>query len=591
MGVLDKVRNTDVVVLDVETSGLDWKTNYIVGYVITTGPAPEDTYYIPVRHRTANLYDWEPPIEGVAGFLKKHPFEDHLEEALVGKHVIGHNLAFDLKFMHRHDIDVSTCRFEDTMINAALINELRRSYSLENCCIDAGVQPKRGGPMYEYLAEKFGGPVASKQMGNLWKLDGDDKMGIEYAMGDGISTWQLWADQQKDLDDQNLRVVWDVECRCIMALFRMMVRGVKVDEDRLEEVTQIIQLKLEASMAELPEGINLRSGPQMKKLFDDAGITDYPTTEKGNPSFAEHWLLTTELGRHVVASRKYGNLLNSFIAPMQTHMFNGRVYTEFNQSRSDEYGTITGRLSSSRPNMQQVPKRNVELGKLFRAIFIPDEDMVWASVDYSQCEPRLLAHYSKCKVLVDGYLADPPVDAHSSVAKAANIDRTSGKRVNQGLLTGMGKAALVMELGPDVDGDKIYDDYFKAMPEIKTLQRQAATRMKQAGYVRSLLGRRARYDTRSGKDTSYKAVNRLLQCGNADIIKKAMVEIDELFMDNGDKVQMLLSVHDAIDFQFLEEDRWLFEKALDIMRNTVTLLVPMEVDVGEGSNWSEASYG
>ncbi len=361
--ILDRLSKAETVVVDVETSGLDWKRNYVVGYVLSFSADPGDSYYVPVRHRGNRLA----PKEDQAPFVTPHhEFEMDLNSIFKSKkiHLIGHNIAFDLKFMSRHGIDLSNCTFEDTMINAALIDENRGSYSLENCCITAGVQPKLGNELYKYLADKFGGAPAQKQMGNFWKLDKDDPMAHEYAKGDGISTWQLWEQQQKDLDDEDLRRVWAVENRCIRTLHRMMMRGVLVDQDRLKYVSGEVNKLLDEAMSHLPDGINLRSGPQMKKLFDDAGITSYPQTEKGNPSFAENWLLTTDLGKKVVAARKYGNLINSFINPMETHMFAGRIYTEFNQSRSDQFGTVTGRLSSSRPNMQQVPKRNVELGKL-----------------------------------------------------------------------------------------------------------------------------------------------------------------------------------------------------------------------------------
>ncbi len=602
MEVLKRLSSADKVVIDVETSGLDWKNNYIVGYVFTFSSNPNDSYYIPVRHRSNNLYDFLPPedasIEGIKTLNKIHPFEMDINSIFKERniHLIGHNLAFDLKFLHKHRIDITKCTFEDTMINAGLINEYRSSYSLENCCIDAGVQPKKGHELYQYLKGKFGGPDTSKQMANFWLLDGEDEMGVEYAKGDGTSTYQLWEKQQDDLDKQDLRQVWLLENKVIRVLHRIVTRGVNIDENRLDKVANQTTRKLEEAKSNLPLDLNIRSGAQMKSLFDSAGVIDYPVTDKGNPSFAESWLLTNDLGRKIVAARKYGNLINSFINPMYAYIHQGRIHTEFNQSRSDQYGTITGRLSSSRPNMQQVPKRNVELGKLFRSVFIPDEGMIWGSVDYSQCEPRLLAHYSKCKVLLSGYLSNPPIDAHTAVAKAAGIDRDAGKRLNQGLLTGMGKAKLIAELGvSEAQGEKIWDDYFKSMPEIKILQRTAASKMKITGFVKSILGRRARLDTRT-HDMSYKAVNRLLQCGNADIIKKAMVDIDNYLESEGDQVHMLLSIHDSIDFQFYEDNRPQFERALEIMQDFgpdrgVSLLVPMDVDVGEGKNWAEASYG
>ena len=589
-------------VIDVETSGLDWRKNYVVGYVITFGTSDLDNFYLPIRHRSHNILDFSAPnSDNWVGNCENHDFENQLARILKqrGKElrIIGHNLHFDLKFMAKHGVNPVYNTLECTMINAGLIDEYRKSYSLDQCCIEANVVAKLGDELYEHMAGLFGGPADRKQMANFWKLHGNDKLGIEYALGDGISTYELWQWQNQEISRQDLQHVHLLECRTMNSLHRMMMRGVKIDEDRLDEVSDIVQSKLDQAMKSLPPDLNTRSGAQMLKLFMDQGITDWPTTDKGNPSFPEWWLQTTEIGRSVVVARKYRNLLNSFIDPMRQHLWKGRVHTEFNQSKSDQYGTVTGRLSSSRPNLQQVPKRNEELGRLFRSIFIPDEGMVWASVDYSQCEPRLLAHYSNCKVLVDGYSQTPAVDAHTAVAKAANIDRTSGKRLNQGLITGMGKNKLISELGVSAEeGNRIYDNYFDAMPEIKTIQRHAATVMQNRGYVRSILGRHARLQYFSnGGTNNYKAINRLLQCSNADIIKKSMADIDD-YLGDSDDCHMLLNIHDSIDFQYHHSSEDKYHRCLDIMQDygpnkSVNLRVAMEVDQGIGPNWAIASYG
>ncbi len=593
---------TTHVVIDVETSGLDWRKNYVVGYVITFGTSDLDNFYLPIRHRSHNILDFSAPdSDNWVGNCENHDFENQLARILKqrGKElrIIGHNLHFDLKFMAKHDVNPVYNTLECTMINAGLIDEYRKSYSLDQCCIEANVVAKLGDELYEHMAGLFGGPADRKQMANFWKLHGNDKLGIEYALGDGISTYELWQWQNQEINRQDLQHVHLLECRTMNSLHRMMMRGVKIDEARLEEVSNIVQSKLDQAMKSLPPDLNTRSGAQMLKLFMDQGITDWPTTDKGNPSFPEWWLQSTEIGRSVVVARKYRNLLNSFINPMRQHLWKGRVHTEFNQSKSDQYGTVTGRLSSSRPNLQQVPKRNEELGRLFRSIFIPDEGMVWASVDYSQCEPRLLAHYSNCKVLVDGYSQTPAIDAHTAVAKAANIDRTSGKRLNQGLITGMGKNKLISELGVSAEeGNRIYDNYFDAMPEIKTIQRHAATVMQNRGYVRSILGRHARLQYFSnGGTNNYKAINRLLQCSNADIIKKSMADIDD-YLGDSDDCHMLLNIHDSIDFQYHRSSEDKYHRCLDIMQDygpnkSVNLRVAMEVDQGIGPNWAIASYG
>src|SRR5262249_6689865 len=157
---------------------------------------------------------------------------------------------------------------------------------------------------------------------------------------------------------------------------------------------------------------------------------------------------------------------------IEEHMIDGRVHTTFNQTKGENYGTVTARLSSTAPNMQAVHKRNVLLGSLFRSIFIPDHGMLMTAADYNQCEPRLLAHFAEVQTLLNGYLSDPPIDAHTSVAQSAGIDRQSGKTLNQALLTGAGEAKAALMLGkPAAEAEEIVRAYFRSMPEIKPFQR------------------------------------------------------------------------------------------------------------------------
>jgi DNA polymerase-1 len=583
-----RIKGSTYMVVDVETDGLDWKKNKTVGYVLSFGPLDADGVYLPIRHEAGGNLD----EKNVLGMLR-----DALPAVPV---VIGHNLQFDLQFIEADGIRILNpkTRFEDTQINACLIDELSASFSLDAQAKKFGVQVKRGDTLYEHMAKIFGGEPVRSQMANFWKLRGDDPYAVSYAVGDGASTWQLWAKQQSFLDEKDgqgydLRQVWDVECRLIPILAAMSKKGVRVDEDRLVQVRRLVERKLQSARAGLPEGFNERSGPAVRKYMEAQGLDDFPRTEKGNPSFPESYMLTNEPGRRVIAVRKMSNLLNSFVIPLQErHLHKGRVHTTFNQARSDEFGTITGRLSSSDPNLQQVPKRNKELGPIFRSVFVPDEGMIWGSADLSQCEPRILAHYSECKVLLDGYRAKPSVDAHSAVAKAANVERQKGKTVNQLLLTGGGTGRLSEELGISLsEAQALMKQYFDAMPEIKKLQDVSKRVFEARGYVRSFLGRRAHLEDRR---FSYKAINRLLQCGNADMIKWMMVRIgEETWGQQG--FDMLLNIHDALDFQFSPDAEPVYRRALEIMCDVegppFNLIVPMETDADEGKNWGEATYG
>lgn len=583
-----------MLVLDTETSGLDWRHDHSVGYVLTWGPGPDETTYLPFRHEPGGNLGWDPRLMFKALLAPRRDVR-----------LVFFNASFDLKFFHKDGVEFEG-ELEDTGINAYLIDENMGYYSLDRCCKEFGVQAKKGEELYAHMATLFEGEATKKQMANFYRLAGDDHLAVDYAIGDGTSTWQLWEAQQPILDRPfgkrygdgtpwTLRNIWAIENRCIRVLHRMMIRGVKIDEERLAQVRQLVSVARDKALEKLPKDFNSRAPSQLIKLFTDNGITGWPTTAKGNPSFTEDWLKTNPIGQLIVRTRKLENLENSFLGPMvERHLWNGRVHTNYNQTRGEEFGTDTGRLSSNNPNLQQVPKRNKELGALFRSIFVPDTGMIWGSPDYSQCEPRLLAHYGEVKVLMEGYKRTPPLDAHTAVAEAAGIDRESGKRLNQALITGAGdRKATIMLNRPDAAA--ILSKYFDSMPEIKVLQKKAKNVWESQGYLVSLLGRKINLADRSD---SYKAVNRLLQCGNADVLKNSMCNVDEyLRTEARDEVSLLNNVHDAFDFQFHEDNRKHYERALEIMQDygpdgqSVALDLPLLVDTDEGANWAEATYG
>lgn len=608
---------TKTVVDDVETTGLDWTQNYIVGHVLTLGPAPSDTYYVPVRHgaaggRDANVLPGHQYDGTRSKVIRPHPFEIELDRVARSRrdlHWIGHNFQFDLMFQYGHDIEfVGT--MEDTQTNAALLNEHQDSFSLDYCCKAMGTQAKLGDELYRHLASKFGGEPVKSQMGNYWRLDGDDPIGVDYAQGDGVATWALRARQLERLAAEDLMGPWKAESDVLRVIHRMAKRGVRIDRAKLDEVIAYAQAKEAAAMAMLPADFNSRSPVHVRKLMEASGITNWPRKPPtpfmivkaaklgkeatGNPEFNEAFLKSTPIGRSVIDARRYSNINNSFAIPLRdrhTHA-DSRVRTTFHPMRGDDFGTVTARFSSSNPNLQQVPKRNKELAQLFRQVFVPDDGMIWWDADYSQCEPRLLAHYSGSKVLLEGYLATPHVDAHQAVATAAGIDREDGKRLNQTLITGGGRDHIIGMLGPK--GADIYNAYFEAMPEVRRLQKNAAQRIISRGYVMSLLGRRCRLDH---SRFAYKAVNRLLQTGNADVIKRAMIRVDRYLEETGDQVHIMLTIHDALSFQAPDtpEGRQIAETAIRMMSDfgpgrDVELRVPLGVEYGIGQNWSQATF-
>lgn len=582
--VANALASAKTLVYDAETNGLDWRKCHVVGHVLTFGPKVEDTFYLPVRH-------------GGGGNLDPEQVERMLREGVAANRdlrVVGHNLAFDLHFAANHDLRFSG-PLECTMVNAALIDENAGAYSLEACARRAGVQEKRGDALYSHMATLFGGEANRNQMANFWRLAGTDPIGVDYAIGDGVTTWQLWEHQQSELDEQELRTVWGVECRVIRTLHRMERHGVRIDLERLADLERDISNRLVAATGKLPSGFNVRSTPSLTKLFRDAGFVDYPLTEKGNPSFTEQWLKSNELGQFILAVRKLTNLQNSFIVPLRDrHLHNGRVHPTFNQLKADEYGTVTGRLSCSNPNAQQVPKRDKLLAPLFRSVFVPDENTLWSSNDYGQQEFVVFTEYTKAPRLMAGYNQDPQVDIHTTVAEMLGVERDpTAKRMNLGMVYGMGVKKLAASLGIPLERASEYRTrYDEMIPEARTFLKEAERRAKYRGWVKTKLGRRRRFpDSRY----AHKAGNSIIQGSSADITKLKMVEIDEYFASKGDQCKLILQVHDELDWVVPEGCEDQNQEALRIMQSftendLISLSVRLRVDHSTGKNWAEAVF-
>ncbi len=642
---INRLKAAREVVYDAETTGLDFKRNAIVGHVLTFGPAPQDSYYLPVRH----LGDRN--IGGAQGVTtpfnwdgKLHPIERELLARLDRPHltVIGHNLNFDLRFKMALGFTLEP-RFEDTMINEAILDEHVGRYSLESCAHRWKVEAKKSAQIKEYLCSLFPEARAKPEaaMGNYWRLAGDDPVGTEYATGDGTTTWQLrdaqmvairrhetWNDRGRVIDIPTLEQVWDVESRLIPVLARMSFKGIKIDEAALSELKKHIKRQEERLANTFPEAFNPKSPTDVRYWMEQHGCTDWPHTmpskrfPNGQPSFTQGWLETHDAGKQIIEWRKYETLKTTFVQPLEiTHMHKGRVHTDFNQLRGDQYGTISGRLSASNPNLQAVPKHDddgqvVPMGPLYRRLFVPDDGQVWASADYEQIEPRLLAYYSGCKALIRGYLADPPVDAHTAAAMMSNRNwaklskaeqkhyrNAYAKRINQTIITGGGKKPLVEKYKiPADEVDQVWADYHRGMPEIRPTQKAMSRRYRDRGFILTLLNRRCRLDD---PDRDYVAMSRVLQGGNADVIKIKLVEMDEYLKANGRPLDILNNIHDDVAFQVPEEARKHYDECLRIMQafgpddviclkqklDGKDVVIPLPVDPGEGKDWGAATYG
>lgn len=597
---LRMVREAPVLAFDVETSGLDWKTNWPVGYVTSVG---RESVYVPIRHAPGGNLIGCLPLVSPTGPFDRHPYEQALEKAFLARRslghlTVGHNILFDCHFAANAGILLGR-DLEDTQNNEAMIDEFTKHFSLDACARAHKVTEKLGDELYRLMADHFGGSPDRKQMEHFWRLPGNEPLAVDYSEGDGVSTYELWESQQRFITDDDLTYIHRIESRLIWTIFKIERKGIRVDLERLAVVRKQIARQVEEAKMLLPEGFNSRSGPQVRELMERAGHTDWPTTTLGNPSFTEKWLKAKPEGRAIVRLRKLSNLDNSFLAPLaERHVHNGRVYCQLNQLKGDEFGTITGRFSCSRPNLQQVPKRDKELGPLYRSIFVPDDGMEFVEADYSQVEPRLFAHYSGEPTLIDGYNATPPLDMHEVVAQGLAVERDpTAKRMNMGILTGMQAPTFAAHMEWPLDrAREQFDAWFRLFPGIKQFQDSATSRFASRGYVKTILKRRARLESRR---FAYRAVSRIIQGSNADLIKYKLLQCDEYLESEGldDIVQLLLTIHDSIALQNTMDEagraarKELIRICCDVQGPPFNLKVPFIMDVGIGPDWSVATYG
>lgn len=385
---LRMVREAPLIAYDTESSGVDWKRNFPIGYVITT---QDTSVYVPVRHGGGgNLPDAKVvPPDSPEEVMTIHAYESELARAFdernrLGYKTVGHYIKFDCHMSANADIMLgrnTTC----TQNREALLDEFAKSYSLEASAERRSVAAKKSANMYEHIANIFGCPATRNSMAHYWKLAGDDPVAVNYAEGDGTSTIQLYLAQQTLIEEQGLQQVNDLEDGLIWTLFRMERRGIKVDVDYLMQTRDKIRTDVEEIKATFPEGFNPRSPVKMREYVTAAGRTDWPTTDKGNPSFTETWLKTFPEGQRVVNLRKWTNLSNTFITPLiERHVWNGRVHATLNQLKTEDFGT-PARLSCSEPNLQQIPKRDKAIATLFRRGFVVDEGHKFYEGDWSQC--------------------------------------------------------------------------------------------------------------------------------------------------------------------------------------------------------------
>ncbi len=378
-------------------------------------------YYVPLRHQGGdNVEDAEQALRYLRDQAK------HFDGDLVGAH-----LPYDLAYAGAEDIEFKKAAMRDVQVADPLINELHFAYSLK-AIAERWNLPGKDEELLREAAQHYG--VDPK--GGMWRLPA--RFVGPYAAQDSRLPLQILRKQERELEKQGLWKIWDLESAVLPVLFRMRQRGVRVSQDRLEEVERW-SLEQEAEcLAKVHHatGVKIEVGDVWKAepladALSSLGIT-VPKTAQGHPSITAEWLggIDHEVAEAIVWARKTNKLRTTFASSVRTHMINGRIHATFNQMRrtrderegGDTRGAAYGRLSCENPNMQQQPSRD-EFAKMWRSIYLPEEGAIWASCDYSQQEPRWLVHFAelgelpKADTAAQKYRDDPTTDNHDMMTR------------------------------------------------------------------------------------------------------------------------------------------------------------------------------
>ena len=566
-------------VIDTETTGLHFIKDYPFGFAYKN---INNANYLEMKHGVRLL-------------------NTLIEKADV---LIFHNAKFDLHMLIQAGISWPLLKSKDifcTHVASVLCNEHRFSHSLDALGEEFFNIGKTD--ICKEVREHIGNKRLSKSkcMGMLKEMP--FSIVAEYAMRDVEITYRLWVKFKENLKDEEVENIFALEMDLVKTLIQIERRGIDVDEKELKKALEIYQKSVNTSQRAVNDlagfDLNTSSHLQMTEAFENLGIHPPFNRETGRPTFAKKALegLSGPLPKAVLKLRHARKLLEGFLIPMKDFIIDGKLYTNFNAVKSDDYGTVTGRLSSSSPNMQQLPKRNADTFKVMRSLFKAPEGYDWICGDWEQFEFRIFAHYSRDLTLIGEYIKNPNIDFHTLVAEMAGIERFKAKTINLGLSFGMGATRLAKELNlptkhnennievPGEEAQELFELYHERFPSVKSTLNRIVSKAGKKKHIRTILKRKLRFPE---SKFSYKAGAYLFQGSAADLMKKKAIELNDAIKPFGAK--LILLVHDEYNIICPKEHT---EKVKEIYTQVVQdvpeLRVPVLGNVKHGKNWYEAS--
>ena len=585
---LEKLEQSDLFAFDTETTSLDYMQAQLVGvsFSVEAGEAA----YVPVAH------DYEGAPEQLSREMVLEKLRPLLEDP--NKPKLGHNLKYDKNVLANYDINLVGIA-HDSMLQSYVIDSTANRHDMDTLALN---YLQRTTTHYEDVAGKGSKQIPFNQVAV--------EEAAPYAAEDADITLQLhqnlWPELQQN---KKLQHVYEtLEIPLLSVLSQVERNGVMVDAEMLGQQSHELETRLgelEQQAHDLAkQTFNIGSPKQIQKiLYEEMQLPILAKTPKGQPSTAESVLQELaqdyDLPRLILDYRSLSKLKSTYTdkLPGQINASTGRVHTSYHQAVA-----ATGRLSSSDPNLQNIPIRTEE-GRRIRQAFISPDNCVLLAADYSQIELRIMAHLSQDKGLLEAFSQNE--DIHRKTAaevfatttdEVSNDQRRAAKAINFGLIYGMSPFGLAKQLGITRGEAKDYvDRYFEHYPDVKNYMEITREQAREQGYVETVFGRRLylpEINARNAARRQYAertAINAPMQGTAADIIKRAMIDIQNYLNKNYPDIKLIMQVHDELVFEIPENKVKMLEPEIrNIMTHAAELSVPLQVDIGTGNNWDAA---
>ncbi|MDA9785866.1 DNA polymerase I [Gammaproteobacteria bacterium] len=584
----EKLNKCSAFAIDTETSSLDTMTADLIG--ISLSCEEGEGCYVPIQHS----------YEGMPEQLSLSTIVKTLGEAISNNQtkLVGQNLKFDLPILSRHGIKVTEF-LGDTMLMSYVLNSTGTRHGLDRMAVHyLQYQPMK----YEEVAGS-----ASKQI-NFAQVE--IPAATFYAAEDADITFRLFNLLEKKLQNEPklINLLKTLEYPMLKSLLRVETNGAKIDTNMLAEYSKELGLKIDklskTAFKMAGEEFNMDSPKQLVEiLYNKLELPVLKKTPKGQPSTNEDTLQRLaeeyELPKVIIQYRGLAKLKSTYTDSLVNiqHPNTKRIHTSYQQAV-----TSTGRLSSTEPNLQNIPIKTAE-GRKIREAFVAEKGNVLISADYSQIELRIMAHLSGDKNLTHAF--NNNIDVHSATAseifdvpleEVTTDHRRSAKAINFGLIYGMSAFGLTRQLGiPRHEAQAYLDTYFERYTGVREYMDSTKELAKKNLYVETILGRKLHVTEINASNglrrqaAERAAINAPLQGSAADIIKKAMIDVDEWIGENNPNIKMIMQVHDELIFEvkkdFAEEA---LTHVISLMERAVKLDIPLIVDANQGANWNEA---